>query len=173
LAGLSFVSVKFDAGAKLVMDNLSEGKGNSHGIRIVGPAAFINLVNPTIEWKPTPTYRSTGDGINVLGYPSYFPPKRGWVGSRGTVLNLSITNGRVVNAPQTGAVIMGASGVAVHGFVAREPSLMVCFSMRVPAYLLTTTRLPTPAMTDWRSSRTTTLPMCGRFLKTDRSTNPR
>jgi hypothetical protein len=74
LAGLSFVTVKFDPGAKLVMDNLVGGKGTSHGIRIVGPAAYVNLVNPTIEWKTAPTYRSTGDGINVLGYPSFFPP---------------------------------------------------------------------------------------------------
>lgn len=119
LAGLSNVTVEFEPGARLLMDNLdSNGYGTSHGIRVQGAASHVAILNPTIEWVTRPSARSFGDGISVLGWPSDSPPPAGWVGSTGTVDFVSIINGRTVNAPQAGAVIMGASDVTVTNFTA-------------------------------------------------------
>ncbi len=117
--GLSNVTVQFAPGARLLMDNLdANGNGTSHGIRIVGSASYVTILNPTIEWVTAPSARSFGDGLSVLGWPSDSPPPSGWTGSTGTVEFVSIVNARVVNAPQTGAVIMGASDVTVTDFTA-------------------------------------------------------
>lgn len=119
LKGLSNVTVEFEPGARLVMDNLAaNGHGTSHGIRVEGAASHVTLLNPTVEWTISPSARSFGDGISVLGWPSDTPPPPGWTGSTGTVEFVSIVNARVVNAPQTGAVIMGASDVTVIDFTA-------------------------------------------------------
>lgn len=119
LEGLSNVTVDFAPGARLLMDNLdANGYGTSHGIRVEGAASNVAILNPTIEWVTRPSARSFGDGISVLGWPSDTPPPAGWTGSTGTVQFVSIVNGRVVNAPQTGAVIMGASDVTVTNFTA-------------------------------------------------------
>lgn len=119
LSGLSNVTVEFAPGARLVMDNLDiNGHGTSHGIRIEGAASHVTILNATIEWSTTPSARSFGDGLSVLGWPSDSPPPPGWTGSTGTVEFVSIINARVVNAPQAGAVIMGASDVTVTNFTA-------------------------------------------------------
>lgn len=114
---ISNVGVEFAAGAQLLMDNLSNGSGTGHGIRIVGKASNIQLINPTIAWKVRPSNRSNGSGIHVTGYPSDSAPVSGWTGSTGKIDFLTITNGRVTNAPQTGAVIHGVSDVSITGFV--------------------------------------------------------
>jgi Pectate lyase superfamily protein len=119
LSGLSNITVEFAPGARLVMDNLDvNGHGTSHGIRIEGAASHVTILNATIEWTTAPSARSFGDGLSVLGWPSDSPPPPGWTGSTGTVEFLSIVNARVVNAPQAGAVIMGASDVTVTNFTA-------------------------------------------------------
>jgi hypothetical protein len=119
LKGLSNVTVEFEPGARLLMDNLDvNGHGTSHGIRVEGAASHVTLLNPTVEWVTRPSARSFGDGISVLGWPSDSPPPVGWTGSTGTVQFVSIINGRTVNAPQAGAVIMGASDVTVTNFTA-------------------------------------------------------
>ena len=114
------ISVEFDPGAQLTMDNLSNGSGTSHGIRVVGAASDVTLINPTIVWQTPPSNRSEGDGIHVVGYPSDATPPRRWIGSTGPVSDLTIINAQIVNAPQTGAVIMGCTNVAVHGFAAHS-----------------------------------------------------
>ncbi|MCG7592759.1 glycosyl hydrolase family 28-related protein [Mycobacterium sp. PSTR-4-N] len=119
LKGLSDVTVEFAPGSRLLMDNLdAAGHGTSHGIRVEGAASHVSILNPTIEWVTAPSARSFGDGISVLGWPSDSPPPPGWTGSTGTVQYVTIANARVVNAPQTGAVIMGASDVTVTDFMA-------------------------------------------------------
>jgi polygalacturonase len=114
LNGLSDVTVEFAPGARLLMDNLdASGLGTSYGIRVVGSASGVTILNPTIEWTTRPSARSFGDGISVLGWPSDSPPPVGWTGSTGEVQNISIINARVVNSPQAGVVVMGASDVTV------------------------------------------------------------
>ena len=119
LKGLSNVTVEFASGARLLMDNLdANGHGTSHGIRVEGAASHVTILNPTIEWVTKPAARSFGDGLSVLGWPSDSTPPPEWTGSTGTVQYVTIANARVVNAPQTGAVIMGASDVTVTAFTA-------------------------------------------------------
>lgn len=119
LQGLSDVTVEFAPGARLLMDNLdANGHGTSHGIRVEGAASNVTILNATIEWKTRPSARSFGDGFSVLGWASNTPPPPGWTGSTGTVSNVSIVNATVINAPQTGAVFMGASDVTVTNFTA-------------------------------------------------------
>lgn len=119
LSGLSNVTIEFAVGARLLMDNLtSSGHGQGHGIKIAGAASHVTLRNPTIEWVVRPSWRSWGDGISIVGYPSDSAPATGWTGSTGKVEFVSIINGRVVNAPQAGAVVMGASDVTVTNFTA-------------------------------------------------------
>ena len=135
LSGLSNITVEFSTGARLLMDNLdADGHGTSHGIRVQGTASHVTLLNPTIEWVTAPSTRSFGDGISILGWPSDSAPPPEWTGSTGTVEFVSVVNGRVVNAPQTGAVVMGASDVTFTGFTAiatRGDGLHVNASRRV------------------------------------------
>lgn len=121
LTGLSYVNIVMDAGAVLLMDNLdANGLGTSDGIRIVGAGKYINLINTTVQWKTNPSDRSRGDGLYILGYPSDGAPAVGWHASTGTLQYISIINHRTLNAPQTGAVIMGCSDVAVSNFWASD-----------------------------------------------------
>lgn len=119
LNGLSNVTVEFAVGARLLMDNLAaNGHGTGHGIRVQGAASHVTILNPTIEWVTRPSARSFGDGISVLGWPSDSPPPVGWTGSTGKVQFVSIVNARVVNSPQAGVVVMGASDVTVTNMTA-------------------------------------------------------
>ncbi len=119
IKGLSNVTVEFQPGARLLMDNLNAaGNGTSHGIRVEGSASNVTILNATIEWTTRPSNRSFGDGISVLGWPSDSPPPAGWSGSTGTVSNVSIINVRVVNSPQAGVVVMGSSDVTVTNLTA-------------------------------------------------------
>lgn len=119
LKGLSDVTVEFAPGARLLMDNLdANGHGTSHGIRVEGAASNITILNATIQWKTRPSARSFGDGLSILGWASNTPPPPGWTGSTGTVSNVSLINSKVINAPQAGAVFMGASDVTVTNFKA-------------------------------------------------------
>ena len=105
--GVSNVSVKFDKDAVLLIDNLKAGgRGNGHGILFKDPGKNITLENITLQWKVKPKYRSNGDGIRFDGYPS--PEK--------TISNIIMSNCRVINAPQTGAIFHGCSDVTVKNF---------------------------------------------------------
>lgn len=116
LSGKSDVAILFDPAARLTMDNLSSGSGTSHGILIKGAASNVRIVNPTIVWSTAPSSRSFGDGIRVMGYPSDSAPAGGWLGSTGTVSNVTIANANITNAPQAGAVLHGVSDAHIHGF---------------------------------------------------------
>lgn len=119
LKGLSDVTVEFAPGARLLMDNLdAAGHGTGHGIRVEGATSNVTILNATIEWKTRPSARSFGDGFSILGWASDTPPPPGWTGSTGTVSNVSLVNAKVINAPQTGAIFMGASDVTVTNFTA-------------------------------------------------------
>ncbi|WP_304438560.1 glycosyl hydrolase family 28-related protein [Mycobacterium sp. GA-2829] len=119
LKGLSDVTVEFAPGARLLMDNLDvTGHGTSHGIRVEGAASNVTIRNATIEWRTRPSTRSFGDGISILGWASDTAPPPGWTGSTGTVSHVSLVGVTVINAPQTGAVFMGASDVTVTDFTA-------------------------------------------------------
>ncbi|SIR63052.1 glycosyl hydrolase family 28-related protein [Williamsia sterculiae] len=117
VVGKSNIAIMFDPAARLTMDNLdSSGNGTGHGILVKGAATNVTLVNPNITWTTVPSARSFGDGVHVLGYPSDSAPPAGWVGSTGTVTNLTVINGRVANAPQTGMVLLGVSDPKIIGF---------------------------------------------------------
>ena len=65
LSGVSDVSIVFEPGAVLLMDNLNpkDGRGDyGHGIRLVGPCSNIWLQNVVVKWKQKPSRRSMGDG---------------------------------------------------------------------------------------------------------------
>jgi hypothetical protein len=116
ITGLKNVGVVFDPGARLLMDNLnSSGNGTSHGIRIVGRASHIALINPHIEWVTLPSSRSFGDGISVLGFPGDGSVPGGWTGSTGTVSYITIINPTVMKYPQAGIVFNGVSDPTVLG----------------------------------------------------------
>jgi hypothetical protein len=109
LTGVSGASIDFGSRGKLLMDNLSAGKGTTSGLFISGPATEITINNPYILWPTAPSTRSTGDGITVKGYPA----------DENTVKNISILgNAYVKNAPQTGAIFMGVSKLFIESFTA-------------------------------------------------------
>lgn len=117
ISGKSDVAIYFDPAARLTLDNLNgSGVGTSHGIVIKGAATNVAIINPSVGWAIPPSARSMGDGIRAMGYPSDSAPASGWTGSTGTIRNLTIVNARVVNAPQTGAVLHGVTDVKVSGF---------------------------------------------------------
>lgn len=115
LAGLSDVTVEFDSGAELLMDNLnSGGAGNSHGIVVRGPASNIVLSNVVVRWASQPSSRSFGDGIRVVGFPSDASSiPADWTGSGGPVRGISLSNCEVASSPQAGVIMMGVSDIDV------------------------------------------------------------
>lgn len=117
IVGVSDISLDFDAGAELLMDNLdSQGAGTSHGIVLRGPLARISLRNVTVRWATQPTLRSMGDGIRIVGYPSDASTvAAGWTGSQGPATEVMLFNCRVESSPQAGVIMMGVSDVTVDG----------------------------------------------------------
>lgn len=106
---VSNVTIQFDPGAVLLMDNLNPGTGNGsygHGIVFTGPCRNIQLNNVYVKWKIKAAGRSLGDAFRFLGYPS----------DGGTIMNVTISNCKAENSPQTGAVLMGVSDVTVTDF---------------------------------------------------------
>ncbi len=116
LSDISDVAVEFGDGAELVMDNLHDGVGTSHGILVRGPAAGITLRNVRIRWGTTPVRRSFGDGIRVVGFPAddARPPAE-WTGSAGPVSDVRILDAEVRSSPQAGVIMMGVSDIRVDG----------------------------------------------------------
>ena len=116
IAGLSNVGVVFEPGARLIMDNLNpSGHGTGHGIRVVGRASHIILINVHVEWKTAPSERSFGDAISVLGFPGDGSVPGGWTGSTGTVSYITVINPTVMKYPQAGIVFNGVSDPTVIG----------------------------------------------------------
>ncbi|WP_207840693.1 glycosyl hydrolase family 28-related protein [Williamsia soli] len=115
IAGLSDVTIDFDAGAELVMDNLaSDGAGTSHGIVVRGPATGISLLGVAVRWATQPAERSMGDGIRVVGYPSESSGvPDGWSGSEGRASRITLQGCRIQSSPQAGVIMMGVSDLTV------------------------------------------------------------
>lgn len=116
LSDISDAAVEFGDGAELVMDNLHDGVGTSHGILVRGPATGITLRNVRIRWGTTPVRRSFGDGIRVVGFPAddAAPPAE-WTGSAGPVSDVRILDAEVRSSPQAGVIMMGVSDIRVDG----------------------------------------------------------
>jgi hypothetical protein len=116
IAGMSDVTVEFDSGAELVMDNLdsADGTGTSHGILIRGPGSGITLRNIRIRWAGRPSRRSMGDGIRIVGYPSDSgPPAPGWTASGGGISDVNVVNCELRSCPQAGVIMIGVSDIKV------------------------------------------------------------
>lgn len=117
IAGISDVSIDFEAGAELLMDNLDgNGLGTSHGVVLRGPAERVSLNNVSVRWAAQPAQRSMGDGIRVVGYPSEAAAvPAGWTGSDGPAVAVTLRNCRVESSPQAGVIMMGVSDITVDG----------------------------------------------------------
>ncbi len=105
---VSNLTVQFDAGAMLLMDNLRDGLGTGNGILIQGRARNIAVLNAHVKWKTFPSQRGFGFGIELRGYPS----------ESQQIGDVVVRNVTVEGAPQAGAVFMGCSDVSVGNFTA-------------------------------------------------------
>ncbi|MGE2728567.1 right-handed parallel beta-helix repeat-containing protein [Mycolicibacterium vaccae] len=117
LDGLSDVTVEFDSGAELVMDNIDPitRKGTAHGILIHGPATGITLRNIKIRWL-APATRSMGDGIRILGcVADSDQTPRGWEGTPAPVSKVDLIDCEIRASAQSGVIIIGASDVRITG----------------------------------------------------------
>lgn len=106
--GISNVTIKFEPGAVLLMDNLLQsgpqaGYGGGHGILVTGPGKSIRIENATVRWKVMPSARSDGDGIRFEGFPS----------DEQTLSDIILTNCQVESCPQAGVLFMGCSDISV------------------------------------------------------------
>jgi hypothetical protein len=106
IAGLSRVTVEFDADAELVMDNLDQGAGTGHGILVHGPASDVEMRNVAIRWSQ-PATRSMGDGIRIVGDPFSL----GW--NHGPVNRVTLSHCSVHGSPQAGVIMIGVSDIRV------------------------------------------------------------
>ena len=115
LRGLSDVTIEFESGAELLMDNLDQnGRGTSHGVVVRGPASGVSLCGVVVRWSTQPSERSMGDGIRIVGYPSESREvPSAWTGSRGPVSGVTLRNCRIRASPQAGVIMMGVSGITV------------------------------------------------------------
>jgi hypothetical protein len=66
------VTILFDPGAVLLMDNLNpqNGAGDEHCILFRGPCHDITLLNVAVKWAKKPINRSMGDAFRLEGFPS-------------------------------------------------------------------------------------------------------
>lgn len=122
ITGLSGVTIEFEPGAELLMDNLApDGSGTSHGIVVRGPATDTNLRGVAVRWATAPAQRSMGDGIRIVGYPSDSAGvPSGWTGSEGPVSRVSLRDCRVQSSPQAGVIMMGVFDLTVSGLRVRD-----------------------------------------------------
>jgi hypothetical protein len=117
ISGLADVTVEFEPGAELYMDNLHPTKrtGSSHGLLVRGPASRIRLSALNIRWADG-AQRSLGDGIRVEGCPAFGDEQpSGWSGPPTPVTEVSVSDCTVRSSPQTGVVMMGVSEIEVSG----------------------------------------------------------
>lgn len=107
--GVSNVTILFDPGAVLLMDNLDLKTGHGdrgHGILFRGPCKNVALVNVAVKWSKRPTIRTMGDAFRFEGFPS----------DDRCISNVRMSHCSAEFSPQTGAVIMGCSDVEVDDF---------------------------------------------------------
>ena len=108
-AGVSNVTILFDPGAVLLMDNLNPQTGvgdRGHGILVRGPCHDITFVNAAVKWSTRPAARSMGDAFRFEGFPS----------DDRCISNIRLLQCSAELSPQTGAVLMGCSDVYVENF---------------------------------------------------------
>ncbi len=107
--GVSNVTILFDPGAVLLMDNLNPQSGvgdRGHGILFRGPCHDITLINVSVKWAKKPTNRSMGDAFRFEGFPS----------NDRCISKIRMLQCSAELSPQTGAVLMGCSDIDVKDF---------------------------------------------------------
>jgi hypothetical protein len=106
--GVSDVTILFEPGAVLLMDNLNEnGQGDhGHGILFRGPSKNIAVINATVKWAKRPTARSMGDAFRFEGFPS----------DERCISNVRLVQCSAEFSPQVGAIFMGCSDISVEDF---------------------------------------------------------
>ncbi|MGE2836564.1 glycosyl hydrolase family 28-related protein [Mycobacterium sp. SMC-4] len=117
LDGLSDITVEFEPGAELVMDNVdpATNKGTAHGILVHGPAARIAVRNAKIRWVTRAT-RSMGDGIRILGCATDSDQTpQGWEGPAAPVSEVELVDCEVRGSAQSGAILIGVSDIKISG----------------------------------------------------------
>ncbi len=108
-AGISDVTILFDPGAVLLMDNLNPQNDTGdfgHGIVFHGPCHDITLTNVTVKWAKKPGGRSMGDAFRFEGFPD----------EARCISHISLVRCAAELSPQTGAVLMGCSDITVENF---------------------------------------------------------
>ncbi|MGZ4961598.1 MAG: glycosyl hydrolase family 28-related protein, partial [Limisphaerales bacterium] len=108
-AGISNVTILFDAGAVLLMDNLNPQSGAGdfgHGVVFRGPCHDITLTNVAVKWAQKPSGRSMGDGFRFEGFPD----------ETRCIANVRLVQCSAELSPQAGAVLMGCSDIEVENF---------------------------------------------------------
>lgn len=122
LTGLSDVSIEFDPGAELLMDNLdpATGHGTSHGILLRGPASRVSLRNVRVRWAAPPSARSHGDGIRIVGYPAKDGETVDPSVPSGRLTFVALTGCEVTSSPQAGVIMMGVSDIVIAGLRLRD-----------------------------------------------------
>jgi hypothetical protein len=107
LVNVSKIRIRFDGGATLSLDNLNSSLAGDecHGIYIAGNSSYLDLKNVSVAWAKTPSTRSQGDGVYVIGptLPNQAQAPR----------FLQFDNVSISSAPQAGAFIAGAGNVIV------------------------------------------------------------
>ena len=108
-SGISDVTILFDAGAVLLMDNLNPQSGVGdfgHGVIFRGPCHNITLRNVTVKWAKRPSGRSMGDAFRFEGFPD----------KDKCISNIRLIDCSAELSPQAGAVLMGCSDIVVENF---------------------------------------------------------
>src|SRR4051812_10348025 len=107
--GVSNVTILFDPGAVLLMENLDPQSGvgdRGHGILFRGSCHNITLMNVSVKWAKKPTNRSMGDAFRFEGFPS----------DDRCISKVRMLQCSAELSPQTGAVLMGCSDIDVENF---------------------------------------------------------
>lgn len=107
--GISNVTILFDPGAVLLMDNLNPQTlvgDRGHSILFRGPCKNISVINASVKWAKKPSARSMGDAFRFEGFPS----------DDRCISNIRFVNCSAENSPQVGAIFMGCSDIDVENF---------------------------------------------------------
>jgi len=107
--GISNVTILFDPGVVLLMDNLNPQSGSGdfgHGVVFRGPCHDITLTNVAVKWAKKPSGRSMGDAFRFEGFPD----------ESKCISNVHFVNCSAELSPQVGAIFMGCSDVHVVDF---------------------------------------------------------
>lgn len=108
-SGVSDVTILFDPGAVLLMDNLNPQTGlgeRGHGIVIRGPCRNVTVMNASVRWAKKPSARSLGDAFRFEGVPD----------DDKCISNVRLIQCSAELSPQVGAIFMGCSDVDVENF---------------------------------------------------------